>query len=433
MPGERDAIDGETEVSGKNLAAKEISRGAFDAHALRKDFPILALKINDNPLVYLDSTASAQKPTVVIEALERYYLTECSNVHRGVHELSAKATADYEGARDRIQAFIGAADRREIIYTRGTTESINLVASSYGDQHLFPGEEVLITEMEHHSNIVPWQMLCERRDAKLKVVPVDDAGQLDMAAFEKLLGPLTRIVAVTHVSNVLGTRNPVERIAEMAHAVGAVVLLDGAQGVVHEPIHVGELGCDFYAFSGHKLYGPTGIGILYGKAAILESMRPYQGGGDMIRTVRFERTTYNDLPCRFEAGTPHIAGAIGMGAAVDYLSGIGMERITAAERELTAYALQTLEAMPEVELIGTARERSGVISFNLKGIHPHDVGTVLDHQGIAVRAGHHCAQPLMERFGVPATVRASLACYSIPEEIDALAAGLRKTLEVFGP
>jgi cysteine desulfurase/selenocysteine lyase len=418
-------------VKTKNGAVSESVHDALDPQTLRKDFPILTRSIDGKPLVYLDNTATAQKPTAVIEALQKHYLTECSNVHRGVHRLSVEATTAYEGARDKIRDFIGAADRREIIFTRGTTESINLVASSYGDEHVSAGDEVLITEMEHHSNIVPWQLLCERVGATLKVVPVDDDGQLIMSEFEKLLGPRTRIVSVTHISNVMGTRNPVERIAEMAHAAGAIVLLDGAQGVVHEPVDVQALGCDLYAFSGHKLYGPTGIGVLYGRMELLESMRPYQGGGDMIRTVSFKKTTYNDLPYRFEAGTPNIAGVIGLGAAVDYLTGIGMQRIADYEHELTAYALEELTKLPQVELIGKADQRSGVISFNLTGIHPHDVGTVLDHEGIAVRAGHHCAQPLMERFGVPATVRASLGCYSTREEIDALVAGLRKTLEVF--
>jgi cysteine desulfurase/selenocysteine lyase len=419
-------------VKTKEPAMQAEAADPIDPYALREDFPILTRQIDGKPLVYLDSTATAQKPRVVIEAVEAHYLHACSNVHRGLHRLSAEATAAYEGARDRIAAFVGAGDRREIIFTRGTTESINLVASSYGEQHLRSGDEVLITEMEHHSNIVPWPILCERVGAQLKVVPVSDEGQLRMGELERLVGPRTRIVAVTHVSNVLGTRNPVERIVELAHAAGAVVLLDGAQGVVHEPLDVRRLGCDFYAFSGHKLYGPSGIGVLYGRTEILESMRPYQGGGDMIRTVSFERTTFNELPFRFEAGTPNIVGAIGLGAAIDYLSQIGMARIVAGEHELTEYALDRLTRIPQLELIGTARERAGVISFNLRDIHPHDVGTVLDHQGIAVRAGHHCAQPLMERFGVPATVRASLACYSIREEIDALADGLHKTLEVFG-
>jgi len=418
-------------VNTKNGAISEGLRDALDPLTLRKDFPILTRRIDGKPLVYLDNTATAQKPVAVIEALQRHYLTECSNVHRGVHRLSAEATTAYEGARDKIREFIGAADRREIIFTRGTTESINLVASAFGDERLTAGDEVLITEMEHHSNIVPWQLLCERVGAKLRVIPIDDDGQLRMQEFENLLGPRTRIVSVVHVSNVMGTRNPVERITEMAHAADAIVVLDGAQGVVHEPVDMQALGCDFYAFSGHKLYGPTGIGVLYGRTEVLESMRPYQGGGDMIRTVSFEKTTYNDLPFRFEAGTPNIAGVIGLGAAVDYLTRIGMERIATHERELTSYALGELTKLPQVELTGNAKERSGVISFNLTGIHPHDVGTVLDHEGVAVRAGHHCAQPLMERFGVPATVRASLACYSIREEIDALVAGLRKTLEVF--
>jgi cysteine desulfurase/selenocysteine lyase len=365
-----------------------------------------------------------------MEAVQRYYLTECSNVHRGVHELSVKATADYEGARRKIQNFIGAADPREVVLTRGTTESINLVAHSFGDRRMGPGDEILITEMEHHSNIVPWQMLCARRGAKLKVVPINDAGELMLDEFSRLLGPKTRLVAVTHISNVLGTRNPIERIVQEAHANDTPVLIDGAQGIVHEPVDVQALGCDFYAFSGHKMYGPTGIGVLYGKAELLESMDPFQGGGDMIRSVTFEKTTYNELPHKFEAGTPNVAGAIGLGAAVDFLAQVGMRRVWEEEQELTAYAVRTLQSLPYVRLIGTARERSGVLSFYVKAIHPHDVGTVLDHEGIAVRAGHHCAQPLMERFGVPATVRASLGCYNLPEEIDALAQGLDTVVEV---
>jgi cysteine desulfurase/selenocysteine lyase len=404
----------------------------LDIHRLREDFPILTRRVHGNPLVYLDSTASAQKPRAVIEALERFYLTECSNVHRGLHELSVRATEDYEGARAKIQRFVGASSSREIVFTRGTTESINLVARSLGERQIGRGDEILITEMEHHSNIVPWQMLCERNEAVLRVAPVNDAGELRMEAFEALLSSRTKLVAVTHVSNALGTRNPVERVVELAHAAGALVLIDGAQGVVHEPVDMGKLGCDFYAFSGHKLYGPTGIGVLYGKLDVLESMPPFQGGGDMIRLVTFEKTTYNDVPHKFEAGTPDIGGAIGLGAAVDYLSGIGMERIAASEQALLRRALSVLGELPRVRLVGTAAERGGVISFNVDGIHPHDVGTVLDREGIAVRAGHHCAQPLMERMGVDATVRASIGCYTIPEEFETLAAGVRKTLEVFG-
>jgi len=403
----------------------------LDAHRLRPDFPILRRRVHGKPLVYLDSTASAQKPQAVVDAVERFYLTESSNVHRGLHELSMRATADYEGARGKIQRFIGAANEREVVFTRGTTESINLVARTLGDQRIGRDDEILLTEMEHHSNIVPWQQLRERTGAVLRVVPLDDAGELRMDEFERLLSARTKLVAVTHVSNAIGTRNPVERIVEMAHAAGALVLLDGAQGVVHEPVDVTRLGCDFYCFSGHKLYGPTGIGVLYGKLELLDSMPPFQGGGDMIRSVTFEHTTYNDVPNKFEAGTPDIGGAIGLGAAVDYVERIGMERIAASEQLVLTYALQLLEQLPRVRLVGRARNRGGVISFNIDGIHPHDVGTILDTEGIAVRAGHHCAQPLMKRMGVAATVRASIGCYTIPEEFDALAGGIRKAIEVF--
>ena len=405
--------------------------GALDVYRLRRDFPILETRINGKPLVYLDTTASAQKPRSVVEAVDRFYRTRCSNVHRGLHQLSMHATADYEGAREKVQRFIGARHSSEIVFTRGTTESINLVAHSFGAARVGPDDEVLITEMEHHSNIVPWQLLCERGGAKLRVAPINDAGELILEELEQLLGPRTRLVALTHVSNALGTRNPVERIVELAHANGTPVLIDGAQGVVHEPLDVAALDCDFYAFSGHKLYGPTGIGVLYGKRELLEEMPPFLGGGDMIRAVAFERTTYKDPPHKFEAGTPDIAGAIGLGAAVDYLQAIGMQRIAASEQEILAYATSVLGGLPRLRLLGTARERGGVMSFDLEGIHPHDVGTVLDHEGIAVRAGHHCTQPLMQRLGVPATVRASFGCYTVREEIDALAAGLDKVVELF--
>ena len=403
----------------------------LDLQRIRADFPILERRVHGKPLVYLDSTASAQKPQAVLDALQFFYRTQSSNVHRGLHELSMQATESYEGSRDKIQRFIGAADRREIVFTRGTTESINLVARSLSDQASRHGSEILITEMEHHSNIVPWQQYCERTGARLKVAPVNDAGELLLDEFEKLLSSRTTLVAVTHVSNALGTHNPVERIVELAHDAGALVLVDGAQGVVHEAVDVQALDCDFYAFSGHKLYGPTGIGVLYGKLGLLESLPPFQGGGDMIRSVSFERTTYNDVPHKFEAGTPDIAGAIGLGAAVDYLQQWGMDRITAHEQALLSYAVRTLQDLPRVRLVGTAMQRSGVISFNVDGIHPHDVGTVLDQEGIAVRAGHHCAQPLMQRMGVPATVRASIGCYTLPEEFDALAAGIAATIKVF--
>jgi cysteine desulfurase/selenocysteine lyase len=417
------------------MPSKEIAARSFpeplDLQRIRADFPILERRVHGKPLVYLDSTASAQKPQAVLDALQFFYRTQSSNVHRGLHELSMQATESYEGSRDKIQRFIGAADRREIVFTRGTTESINLVARSLSDQASRHGSEILITEMEHHSNIVPWQQYCERTGARLKVAPVNDAGELLLDEFEKLLSSRTTLVAVTHVSNALGTHNPVERIVELAHDAGALVLVDGAQGVVHEAVDVQALDCDFYAFSGHKLYGPTGIGVLYGKLELLESLPPFQGGGDMIRSVSFEGTTYNDAPHKFEAGTPDIAGAIGLGAAVDYLQQWGMERIAAEEQALLKYALRTLQDLPRVRLVGTAKQRSGVISFNVDGIHPHDVGTILDQEGIAIRAGHHCAQPLMQRMGVAATVRASVGCYTLPEEFDALAAGIGATIKVF--
>ena len=412
-------------------AAARSSSEPLDVHRIRADFPILERRVHGKPLVYLDSTASAQKPQVVLDALDRFYRTQSSNVHRGLHELSMQATEAYEGSRGKVQRFIGAADSREIIFTRGTTESINLVARSLSDQASRHGSEILITEMEHHSNIVPWQQYCERTGARLRVAPINDAGELLLDEFEKRLSSRTTLVAVTHVSNALGTHNPVERIVELAHDAGALVLVDGAQGVVHDPVDVQALNCDFYAFSGHKLYGPTGIGVLYGKLELLESLPPFQGGGDMIRSVSFEHTTYNDLPYKFEAGTPDIAGAIGLGAAVDYLEEWGMDRIAANEQALLSYAMRVLQALPRVILVGTAKQRSGVISFNVDGIHPHDVGTVLDQEGIAVRAGHHCAQPLMQRMGVPATVRASIGCYTLPEEFDALAAGIGATIKVF--
>jgi len=407
------------------------SAAALDAHELRPDFPLLATRLHGKPLVYLDSTASAQKPRAVLAALERFYLTECSNVHRGLHELSQRATADYEQARGKVAHFIGAADPREVLFTRGTTESINLVARSLGDRGVAPGDEIVLTEMEHHSNIVPWQMLCERTGARLRVVPIDDAGDLRLDEFERLLGPRTRLVALTHVSNALGTRNPVEQVVRLAHAAGSLVLLDGAQGVVHEPVDVQQLGCDFYAFSGHKLYGPTGIGVLWGRSEVLEALPPFLGGGDMIRTVSFEGTTYSDLPHKFEAGTPDIAGAIGLGAAVDYLAAVGLERIAAAEQRILARAEAGLSELPGVRLLCRARRRSAMVSFVVDGVHPHDVGTVLDSEAIAVRAGHHCAMPLMRRLGVPATVRASFGCYTVAEEIDALVAGVRRAQEVF--
>ena len=408
----------------------------FDAERIRKDFPAMQQTVNGKPLIYLDNAATAQKPRAVLEALRKFYETECANVHRGLHWMSEEATRDYEASREKVRQFLGAADLKEIIFVRGTTEAINLVAQCFGRRPggrlLGAGDEILITAMEHHSNIVPWQILCEETGAALRVAPINDDGELLLDEFEKLLTARTRLVAVSHISNALGTVNPVARLIEMAHSRKVPVLVDGAQAAPHVAVNVRELDCDFYAFSGHKLYGPTGIGVLYGKEQWLEEMPPYQGGGDMIRSVTFEKTTYNSLPYKFEAGTPHIGGVIGLGAAVDYLNEVGLERAGAYENELLAYATERLRRIPGVRLIGTAREKVGVLSFVLEDIHPHDVGTILDREGIAVRAGHHCAMPVMDRFGVPATTRASFAFYNTRQEADALAAGIEKVKEVFG-
>jgi cysteine desulfurase/selenocysteine lyase len=403
----------------------------WDVRKVREDFPILKQKVHGKPLVYLDNAASTQKPRAVIDAVRRYYETDNANIHRGVHALSERATRQYEEARVKVQHFLNAAAPREVIFVRGATEGINLVAHSFGRQHVHSGDEVLITTMEHHSNIVPWQILCEEKGAHLRVAPISDEGELLLDQFEKLLTPRTRIVSVVHVSNTLGTINPVRDLIEMAHRRSIPVLVDGAQAVPHMPVDVQELDCDFYVFSGHKIYGPTGIGALYGKAALLEAMPPYQGGGDMISSVSFAKTTYNTLPYKFEAGTPNIAGVIGLGAAIDYVSSIGMDCIAAYEQSLLVQATAALRRIPGVRLIGTARERSGAVSFVVDGIHPHDVGTILDQEGIAIRTGHHCTQPLMDRFGVPATARAALAFYNTPEEIDALVEGIYKAQEVF--
>jgi cysteine desulfurase/selenocysteine lyase len=404
----------------------------FDVRHVREDFPILQQQVHGRPLAYLDNAATAQKPRAVIEAVTRFYTQTNSNVHRGLHDLSERATAAYERSRATVRRFLNAADDREIIFVRGTTEAINLVAQTFGRSRVAAGDEVLITAMEHHSNIVPWQMLCEEKGAHLRVAPIDDSGELRLDELERLLTPRTRLLALAHVSNALGTINPVRRIVEMAHAHGVPVLLDGAQAAPHMPVDVRAIGCDFFALSGHKMYAPTGIGALYARAEILETMPPWQGGGDMISSVTFEKTTYNRLPYRFEAGTPDIAGAIGLGAAIEYLEGLGWEGIEAQEHDLLEYALSALRAIPAVRLVGTARERAAVVSFVLDGVHPHDIGTILDAQGVAIRAGHHCAQPLMDRLGVPATARASLAFYNTREEIDALAAGLATVQEVFG-
>ncbi len=403
----------------------------LDVERLRADFPILRTTARGKPLVFLDSAASAQKPRAVLDAMQRFYETSYANIHRGVYELSERATHAFEGVRGKVARFIGAAEAREIVFVRGTTEAINLVAHGIARTTLGPGDEVLITELEHHSNIVPWQMVCQERGAKLRVVGIDDRGDLRLEELDKLLGPRTRLLALAHVSNALGTVNPVREIVKLAHERGVPVLLDGAQAVPHQKVDVRELGCDFYAFSSHKLFGPTGVGVLYGRADRLEALPPYQGGGDMILSVRFEETTYQGIPHKFEAGTPDIAGTIGLGAAIDYLSQIGLENIAAHEHELLRYASEQLARVPGLRLIGTAREKAAVISFVLEGVHAHDVGTILDQHGIAVRTGHHCAQPVMERYGVPATVRASFALYNRREDVDALVRGLEQVREVF--
>ena len=399
--------------------------------ALRRDFPILSRTVRGKPLVYLDNAATTQKPRQVVDALNDYYRRYNSNIHRGVHTLSEQATGAYEAARGKIRTFINAASDKEVIFTRGTTEGINLVAQSYGRSRLAPGDEIIVSEMEHHSNIVPWQLLREQTGAKIKVIPINDAGELMMDEYAKLLSDKTRIVAVAHVSNALGTVNPIAALTQLAHEAGAVVVLDGAQGAPHEKIDVQALDCDFYAFSGHKLFGPTGIGALYGKQALLEDMPPYQGGGDMIKMVSFAKTLYNDLPYKIEAGTPYIAGVIGLGAAVDYVDEVGLERIADYERALLRYAAAEVGAIAGVRLIGTAKERAGALSFVVDGIHPHDLGTLLDHEGVAVRTGHHCAMPVMERFKIPATARASFAFYNTFEEVDKLRAAIHKAISVF--
>ncbi|MFV2073745.1 MAG: SufS family cysteine desulfurase [Thermoanaerobaculales bacterium] len=404
---------------------------ALDVEQVRADFPALHQESHGHPLVYLDNAATTQKPRAVIEAVTSFYEHDCANVHRGVHLLSQRATVAYERARTTIKDRLGASDSREIVFTRGTTESVNLVAHSFVRPRLGAGDEVLISAMEHHSNIVPWQILCEERDARLKVVPIDDDGEIILSEYERLLSERTRIVSVVHVSNALGTVNPVREIVEMAHARGVPVLVDGAQAVPHLAVDVRELDCDFYAFSSHKTYGPTGIGALYGKREHLLEMVPYQGGGDMILSVTFEETRFNQPPHRFEAGTPNIEGAIGLAAALDYLNELGLDAITTHERELLDEATAEITAVPGVRLVGTARNKSSVLSFVMDGIHPHDIGTILDSEGIAVRAGHHCAQPVMARFGVSATVRASFGLYNMRQEIDALVRGLAKVREVF--
>jgi cysteine desulfurase/selenocysteine lyase len=409
---------------------KEATIG-FDVDALREDFPVLKQTVHGKPLVYLDSAATAQKPTVVVEAIRHFHEVDCANIHRGVHELSQRSTAAYEETRAKVRKFLHARSNEELIFVRGTTEGINLVSSSWGRKNVKEGDEVVISAMEHHSNIVPWQILCEEKGAKLRVIPMNDRGELLMEEYEKLLNPRTRMVAVAHVSNALGTVNPVRQIIAMAHKAGALALIDGAQAAPHIRIDVQALDADFYTMSGHKVFGPTGIGVLYGKTRLLDAMPPYQGGGDMIKVVTFAKTTYNDLPYKFEAGTPNIAGGIGLGAALDYVNRIGIDQIAAYEHQLLEYGTEKLSAIPGLRIVGTAREKASVLSFVMDGIHPHDIGTVLDRQGIAVRTGHHCAQPVMDFFNVPATTRASLAFYNTFAELDALVAGLHKVQEVF--
>jgi cysteine desulfurase/selenocysteine lyase len=433
MSGTRSVHD--TPAAGAAPAANPVSAAApaYDVQAIRRDFPALHQQVHGKPLVYLDNAATTHKPRQVLDAIVGFYTRDNSNVHRGVHELSVRATDSYEGAREKIRQFIGAASEREIVFVRGTTEGINLAARCFVGPRLEADDEILVTALEHHSDIVPWQMLCEKTGAVLRVVPIDDAGAVHLEEFEKLLGPRTRFVALSYVSNALGTILPVKAMVARAHAHGVPVLVDAAQAVPHLHVDVQDLDCDFLVFSGHKLYGPTGIGVLYGKRAHLEAMPPWQGGGDMISSVTFEKSTWNRLPWKFEAGTPDIAGAIGLGAAIDYVQAIGLDAIAAHEAELLRRATAAVGALPGVRLLGTAPQKGAVLSFVIDGIHPHDIGTILDRLGIAIRTGHHCAQPVMERFGVPATARASFALYNTPDEIDALAAGVRQVIEMLGP
>ena len=403
----------------------------WDVERIRKDFPVLSQRVNGKPLIYLDNAASSQVPTMVIERGAQYIQQEHSNIHRGVHYLSMKATTAYEGAREKVKRFINARETKECIFVRGATEGINLVMHGYGRKFIGAGDEIIISAMEHHANIVPWQMLCEEKGAKLRVIPINDDGELLMDEYEALLNERTKLVAVTHVSNALGTINPVKEIIDQAHKYGVPVLIDGAQQAPHGKIDVQDLDCDFYAFSGHKMFAPTGSGIVYGKQRWLEEMNPFQGGGDMIKTVTFEKTTYADLPNKFEAGTPAIASQIGLGAAIDYLNIIGREKAAAYEHDLLNYATQRLSAIEGVRIVGTAKEKLSVLSFTIDNVHPHDIGTILDQQGIAIRAGHHCAQPVMQRFKIPATARASFAFYNTKHEVDVLAEAIEKVIEVF--
>ena len=418
-------------TSPSSASSASASNSVLDVDRIRRDFPILQRVVRGKPLVYLDSAATTQKPLPVLKALSDYYSHGNANIHRGVYVLSEEATAAYDAARKKVQRFINASTCREVVFTRNSTESINLVAQSFGRQNVGPGDEILITHMEHHSNIVPWQLLCEQTHARLRVAPIDDSGELQMDEFEKLLGPRTKLVAFVHLSNSLGTINPAREMVELAHRRGVPVLIDGSQAAYHMPVDVQALDCDFYVFTGHKVYGPTGIGVLYGREVLLESMPPYQGGGDMIRSVTFEKTTYADLPAKFEAGTPHIAGAIGLGAAIDYISGIGFPAIVAHERDLLEYGTAALAEVPGLRIIGTARNKASILAFVLKGAHPHDIGTIVDMEGVSIRTGHHCTQPIMDRFGVPATARASVGMYSTRAELDALVRSLQHVRGTF--
>lgn len=412
-------------------ATQDTARTTLDVERIRAEFPALHQKVHGKPLIYLDNAATTQKPRAVLEALQHYYEQDNSNVHRGVHTLSERATAAYEGARDKVRSFLNAAHREEIIFTRGTTESINLVAQSFVRPRIQPGDEILITAMEHHSNIVPWQLVCEQTGAVLKVVPINDEGEMVYAEFERLLSDKTRLVGVVQVSNALGTINPIKKMIEAAHARNVQVLVDGAQAVAHTLVDLQALDADFYAFSSHKIFGPTGLGVLYAKKSLLEQMPPYQGGGDMILTVSFEKSTWNALPYKFEAGTPHIAGAIGLGAALDYVQSVGLNEISAHEHELLGYATEAVREIKGLRLIGTARDKAGILSFVMDDVHPHDIGTIVDAEGIAIRTGHHCAMPVMERFGIPATARASFALYNTRADVDALVRALHKVKQLF--
>lgn len=415
----------------ENRMKTAATKTAWDVEKIRADFPVLRQTVNGKPLVYLDNAASSQVPQVVIERGSMYLEQEHSNIHRGVHYLSQKATTAYEGARETVKRFINARESKECIFVRGATEGINLVMHGYGRKFIGAGDEIIISAMEHHANIVPWQMLCEEKGAQLRVVPMNDAGELLLDDYQTLLNERTKLVAITHVSNALGTVNPVKQMIEQAHKYGVPVLIDGAQSAPHMPVDVQDLDCDFYVFSGHKMFAPTGSGVIYGKAALLEQMNPFQGGGDMIKSVTFEKTTFADLPNKFEAGTPAIASQIGLGAAIDYLNNVGREQAAAHEHELLRYATERLSAIEGVRIIGTAREKASVLSFVIDDIHPHDIGTILDQEGIAVRAGHHCAQPVMQRFNIPATARASFAFYNTREEVEVLARTVERVIEIF--